>query len=377
MNIFNVLRRNKELESLFDLDLFQKDTEKTAMKKVAIETVIGMITRTVIQSEFRIKKNKQYQKNGVYYKLNIKPNKNQSSSEFWAQVVYKLLYDGECLIIKTDEDDLLVADDFMREEYAVHYDKFHNVIARNYEFKRVFERKDVIYLKYGNDELSKLVDSLYDDYGDLFGRMVEYQKRKNQIRATVDIDTTVRKSEDGTNPLQIFIDKAYRAIRDNAVAIIPQQKGFKYEEHSRQATSGQNIDEINKITDGFLTQVANAVGLPIALLRGDMADVEKITRNYMQFCIDPILTVVEDELNRQLVTQKEYLNGTKIDVRRITHRNIFDIATAIDKLISSGVFNGNEIRDEVGYEMTDEDIHKNYFITKNYQESSEAIGGDG
>lgn len=371
------MRRNKELESLFDLDLFQKDTEKTAMKKVAIETVIGMITRTVIQSEFRIKKNKQYQKNGVYYKLNIKPNKNQSSSEFWAQVVYKLLYDGECLIIKTDEDDLLVADDFMREEYAVHYDKFHNVIARNYEFKRVFERKDVIYLKYGNDELSKLVDSLYDDYGDLFGRMVEYQKRKNQIRATVDIDTTVRKSEDGTNPLQIFIDKAYRAIRDNAVAIIPQQKGFKYEEHSRQATSGQNIDEINKITDGFLTQVANAVGLPIALLRGDMADVEKITRNYMQFCIDPILTVVEDELNRQLVTQKEYLNGTKIDVRRITHRNIFDIATAIDKLISSGVFNGNEIRDEVGYEMTDEDIHKNYFITKNYQESSEAIGGDG
>lgn len=377
MNIFNVLRRNKELESLFDLDLFQKDTEKTAMKKVAIETVIGMITRTVIQSEFRIKKNKQYQKNGVYYKLNIKPNKNQSSSEFWAQVVYKLLYDGECLIIKTNEDDLLVADDFAREEYAVHYDKFHNVIARNYEFKRVFERKDVIYLKYGNEELSKLVDSLYDDYGDLFGRMVEYQKRKNQIRATVDVDSVVKKNEDGTNPLQIFIDKAYRAIRDNAVAIIPQQKGFKYEEHSRQATSGQNIDEINKITDGFLTQVANAVGLPIALLRGDMADVEKITRNYMQFCIDPILTVVEDELNRQLVTQKEYLNGTKIDVRRITHRNIFDIATAIDKLISSGVFNGNEIRDEVGYEMTDEDIHKNYFITKNYQESSEAIGGDG
>lgn len=347
------------------------------MKKVAIETVIGMISRTVIQSEFRIKKNKEYQKDDLYYKLNVKPNKNQSSSEFWAHIVYKLLYDGECLIIKNDDDDLLVADNFEREEYAIFYDKFHNVIVRNYEFKRTFERDKVIYLKYGNEELSKLVDSLYDDYGDLFSRMIEYQKRKNQIRATVDVDTVVKKNEDGSNPLQIFIDKAYQAIRGNSVAIIPQQKGFKYEEHSRPPTSGQNIDEINKITDGFLTQVANAVGLPIALLRGDMADVEKITRNYMQFCIDPILTVIEDELNRQLVTQKEYLDGTKINVRRITHRNIFDIATAIDKLISSGVFNGNEIRDEVGYEMTDEDIHKNYFITKNYQESNQAIGGDG
>ena len=76
-------------------------------------------------------------------------------------------------------------------------------------------------------------------------------------------------------------------------------------------------------------------------------------------------------------TKKESLDGKCVEIRKPQYRDIFDLSTAIDKLIASSAFNGNEIRDAVGYDRTDEEIHNTYFITKNYSKADEALeGGD-
>src|SRR5699024_1390123 len=190
-----------------------------------------------------------------------------------------------------------------------------------------------------------------------------------QLRATVNVDSTFLKTKEGQENLQNFIDRTYNAIKSKAQAIVPQQKGMEYVEHSKNASTGQSVDEINKATDSFLNQVCYAVGLSPSLLRGDVADIENTTRNAMKFCIDPIIKIINDELTMQLFNKTEYLEGDRIDVKRIRTRDLFDTAVAIDKLISSGSFNGNEIRDEFGYDMTNEEVHSRYFVTKNYQES--------
>src|SRR5699024_3123367 len=304
---------------------------------------------------------------------NVKPNKNQTAATFWRQVVYQLIYDGECLIVPTRDNYLVVAEDYERIEFAVREDKFRRVRVKNLDLSGEFKRSEVIFLQYGNEELSSLVDSLFGDYGELIARMFELQKMKGQLRATVNVDSTFLKTEDGQKNLQKFIDRTYNAIRGKAHAIVPQQKGMEYEEHSRNNATGQNVDEIKKATDAFLDQVCHAVGLPPNLLKGDMADIENMTRNAMKFCIDPIIKIISDELNMQMITKKRYLKGDRIDVKRIRTRDLFDTAVAIDKLISSGSFNGNEIRDEFGYDMTNEEVHSRYFVTKNYQESEYAV----
>lgn len=367
--------RNKELAFMFDFELIQDTTNRIHMKKLAIETCINMIARTISQSEFRFKKGKETIKDERYYRFNVKPNKNMTASMFWQTVIYKLVYDNECLIIKTDDDDLLVADDFMKNEYAIFEDTFSNVIVKEYEFKRTFKRSEVFYIEYGNEKLSGLIDSLFADYGELFGRLLEFQKIKNQVRGSLEIEAIMNKDKEAQEKLQSYVDKVLDAVSKKAVAVFPLQKGITYTEHSKDTGTKQSVDEINKVTDGFLEQVARALGIPVALLRGDMADIEKQTRNYMTFCIDPLLKKITDELNGQLFTKKEFLEGQRVDIRRITYSNLFDVATAIDKLIASGAFNGDEIRDEVGYEPTGEPIHTNYFITKNYQESSQALEG--
>ncbi|MGE6380007.1 phage portal protein [Peribacillus muralis] len=369
-----VKSRNKELEFMFNFDLIQDTSNKIHMKQLAIQTCINMIGRTISQSEFYVKKDKKIVKDEMYYRLNVRPNPNMSASQFWQTVVHKLIYDNECLIIQSDTEDLLIADSFTRIEYALVNDSFKDVTIKDYTFSRTFQMSDVIYLEYSNKKLSTLLDGLYADYGELFGRIIEFQKRKNQIRGLVNVEASYEKDEKTQRRLQAYIDKIYKAFIDKSVAFVPQQKGFKLEE-LKNPTQVQSVDEVAKVADGFLNQVAKPLGIPIALLHGDMVDVEKPTRNYMTFCIDPFLKKIRDELNAKMIDKKEYLAGKKMEVKRVSYSNMFDVATAVDKLRSSGTVNGNELREELGLERVDDPMMDKYFITKNYQESSEALKG--
>lgn len=375
-----VFNRNKKIGYSFDLDfmdLFAEKSERIHMKRLAIETCISFLARTVSQTEFRVKNGSEYVRNELYYRLNTRPNKNMTASTFWQKFISKLIYDNEVLVIQANDGDLLIADDFYHKKYAVYEDRFTDVIVRDYEFKDSFKQSEVIHLKYGNEKLSNLLDSLFYDYGDLFGYILKGQKRKNQLRATVDMDMLAAKSGEKQAKLQEFIDNMYEAVEKKDVAIIPQQPGFEYKEQSGNGIAGQSVDEINKVTGGYLDQVAVAIGIPPSLIRGDMADVEKQTKNYMFFSVSPLLKKIKEESDVKFFTKKELLNGNCIEIRKPSYRDIFDLATAIDKAVSSGVFNGNELRSELGYETTDEEIHKRYFITKNYQSGDEAIkGGD-
>lgn len=365
--------RNKELEFMLDFDLIENTSEKIHMKKLAIQACVDMIGRTISQSDFRVKDGKNIIKDELYYKLNVRPNQNQTASSFWQQFIYKMITDNEVLVIKADNDDLLIADSFSKDEYALFEDSFKNVVVKNFEFKRSFKMSEVLYLQYTNEKLTTLLDGLYTDYGELFGRIIDFQKRKNQIRGLVDVEAMLDKSEAGQAKLQNYINKIYKAFTEKSIAVVPQQKGFTYEEK----TNGNShpVDEVNKVTDGFLYQVANALGIPIALLKGEMADVEKQTRNFMNFCIDPLNKKIKDELNAKFIEKKDYLKGKRMEVKRISYSNMFDVASSVDKLRAAGVANGNELREELGLERVDDPLMDQYYITKNYQTIAEALEG--
>lgn len=367
MGLWDWITRSKEMDFMLDIDLIADQSKKTHLKRMAVETCIGLIGRTISQSEFRVRKDRKTVKDEMYYKLNLRPNQNMTAAFFWQTVVRKLIYDNELLIIQSDTGDLLIADSFVKNEYAVMEDVFKNVIVRDYEFKRSYLMSEVIYIQYSNEKLSKLINELFYDYGDLFGRMLEFQKRKNQIRATVDIKAVLSTDEKKQEKVQSFIDKVYKAIQDRAVAVIPQQEGYTYKEHQKDNAVGPSVDEINKVTDGFMSQVAAALGIPMVMLKGDMADLEKPTRNYMVFCINPLVKKLSDALNYSLIDRSDYLKGQVMEIRTPTYSNVFDLASSVDKLIASGAFNRNEIRDKVGEEMVDNPKMDEYVMTKNYE----------
>jgi len=361
-------------EDLFQYSIPLDKERRIYLKQLSLQICINFISRTISQSDFRIKHGKDFVKDDLHYLLNVKPNWNDNASTFWQRVIYKLIYDNECLIIHTDEDYFLVADHFERVEYAVKEDLFRHVSVKGIDLKRTFPRGQVIYLQYNNQDLSPLIDGLYRDYGELLGYTMTAQLRKAQIRGVVDLETINLKDDKNRELLQDYIDKLYNAFSKRLVALVPQQKGMSLEEQGK-SFQGQSVEEIDKVTDGFLSKVAMSLGIPLSLIKGDMADVEKQTRNYMTFCIDPLLKKITDELNRQLFDKNEYLNGWRVDIRRASYSNMFDVATSADKLRAAGIATGNELKDELGLERVDDPMLDKFVLTKNYQEDNSQLEG--
>src|SRR5699024_9708528 len=127
----------------------------------------------------------------------------------------------------------VAAEDYERTEFAVREDKLRRVRVKNLALSAEVKRSEVIFLQYGNEELSTLVDSLFGVYGEWIARLFQLQKMKGQLRVRVNVDGTFLKTEYGQKTPQKCIDRTYNAIRGRAHAIVPQQKGMEYEEHSR------------------------------------------------------------------------------------------------------------------------------------------------
>lgn len=368
--------KRKDVQFSFDLELFQDVSERAHMRKLAIDTCASFIARTISTAEFRVKENGKYTKNELYRRLNLRPNINQTASTFHQKLVYKLIYENECLVIQSDTDDLLVADSFIHNTKAVYEDTFTEVVVNGFTFQRTFYQKEVLHLKFANEKLSPLIDALYKDYGELFGRILSSQKRKNQIRSTVNIDAMTSKSEEGMGQVQSFIDRMYKAFGEKDVAVIPQMPGFEYKEHFSGGGNGVlSVDEINKVTDGFFDQVAQALGIPLPLIRGDMADVEKVTKNYMMYTIKPLIKKISDEINAKFVEPEDYLKGNIVSAYIPRYLDIFDMANSIEKVRFSGLFNGNELRGELGYDAIDSEEFNAYFMTKNLATTEEILKG--
>jgi len=369
----SVLQKNSEIEWMLDLDLLDGHEPKAYIKKTALETCINIIARTISQAEFRYMQGNKKQLNEWHYLLNIRPNTDQSAADFWHSVVYKLIYDNEVLIIKTDKNELLIADSFDRTEYAVYPDLFKEVTVKDYTFNRTFNMDEVIHLNYNNEKLTAFLNGMFDDYAELFSRMLEVSKRNNQIRGMVEVNTTTDLKDETRVKLQSFIDKMFASFQNNLIALIPKTKGFEYTEISKGDSNGKSVEELAKLKQDLTNTVANILGIPISIVHGNMSEYETALKAYNKFCIQPLVKKIQDELNAKIVERKAFMVGDHIRIVGVSEKNALDVADAIDKLIASSAYTANEIREKLGDERSDDPNLDKHVITKNYQSVE---GGD-
>lgn len=372
-SFFDIFKKNSEIESSYDFDALIDEYHTLYLKHLAIDTCAEFLARSFGRSEFRIRKNGQPLKNEWTYLLNVRPNLDQSASSFWQQVVYKLITQNEVLIVLSDDDQLLIAESYVRKEYALYEDYFESVWLKGYEFKRKFPMSEVIFLQYNNNDLSRYVRGLYEDYASLYNRMVEVAMRNHQIRATVTGKEGRGFDDKLQKRAQSYIDKVYAKFSKESIAIVPVQAGLEYNELTNTVgETDQSIDELKKLKRQFVDEVADILGIPSTILHGELADLESAQTVLNKYCLKSLNKKIEDELNAKIIDKTEFVNGTEIKVVGVDKKDIFDLADAVDKLISSGGFNRNEIRKEVDYESIDGGDE--FYITKNYEKA--AKGGE-
>ncbi len=367
----------QELEEILDLEFWGLEVDQRLyLKQSAIETCVNLMGRTISTADFRFLKNKKRIDHDFDYLLNVRPNANQSAAEFWKDFIYTLLVENEVLVILSDTNDLLIADSFNRLEYALYEDIFKSVTVKGYTFKREYKMSEVIYMTYNNKKFTRFLDGMFKDYSELFSRMIETKMYENQIRALAEIESTQSLNEENLGKLNRFIKRLYQNFRNSAFAIAPKIKGFNYEEITKgQGTKSQSVEELEKLKKDVTKQVANILGIPSALVLGELSEYETAMKAYIRLTAKPLVEQIKDELTSKLIDEKDYKNGLELKVYGVNEKSPLEMAQDADKLRGSAVANGHEIREMIGLEHSDDPIHDKFFITKNYNTSDEAIEG--
>jgi len=377
VSLFDVFKQSIRNEEPSDWipDLVYGDDEsaRAYLKIMAKNTVLDFVARTMSTLEVKFK-NKDGTADWEYI-LNVRPNNDMSAATFWEKFFYRLMDDNEVLVIFTEDNQLLIADDFSRTEYAVYDDVFTGVTVKNYVFQKSFNMSDVIYIEYNNDKLDRFTKGLFEDYSELFGRIIEIAMRNNQIRGSVSINATAtaneKKDENGktrTEKLQEYVDKIYQAFKTKSVAIVAKVKNIDYEEYTnKQGVSNQSLDELNKMKTSLIDDVANATGVPTALIYGEKAELDSNLQAFRKLCLAPLMKKLQDELMAKIITKKEYKNGERIKVSKVLPVSILENATQIDKIVSSGTFLRDEVREVTDYDPLPNGEGQQLIMTKNYE----------
>lgn len=128
------------------------------------------------------------------------------------------------------------------------------------------------------------------------------------------------------------------------------------------------MEELTKVKKSLIDDVSRIVGIPSALVHGELAELEHNLKAYRRTCIKPLVKKLEDELNAKVFEKRDLFSGNRIEVRGVLPYDPTELATQLDKLVSSGAFYADEVREMFEYDALPDGIGKKIIRTKNYEE---------
>lgn len=335
-------------------------------KSAALETALSYISGAIVKSEVKTYAKNAEEKGTLYRLLNCSPNPNQNASEFWTKLVYTLMLDGECLVVKI-RDGLYVADSFSVDKKWLLKNVYQGVSVEGEQLARKFRADKVIHLSSGNTQLSALIKGLWLEYGDLIHYAVDGFKRGSGSKYKLTIDAAqagTRKyaeqdeadRQDPTGTLATFMSKA------NSTYI--QHRGVDLQQLG---TSGCESGAVTAMRKEIFETVATICHIPPPLIFGTMTNIRDLNQAFLTYAVDPIAKQISDEFSVKCYTEDEWASGSyvQVDTSRISHVDIFEKSSNISQLIGAG-FSLDEIRAATGWPRINTPESQEHLITRNY-----------
>ena len=340
-------------------------------KELATACAINMIANTIGKCEVRTFVKGKPEKGKEYYLWNYEPNPNENSSDFMQHFISNLCYDNEALIIELDGR-LYVADSFSRQQYDFREDIFSNISIGEMTLLQPYLASEVIYMQLNNIDARRRLEGSYTSYGQTIAKAIRNMLRQNSQKGILNIDANTSQQQDFAKKLNELINERFKPFFEAQSAVLPLQQGYTYTDVTKQGTT-ETPANLNERINYEFEMAGRAWRIPKALILGDVSDVEKITKNFLTFAIDPITEKLGKEGTRKRYGAKNFGKGHYMDINTncIQHIDIFEQATNSDKLLSSGLYCIDELRVKLGDTAIGTDWSQKHYITKNYAEAEQ------
>ncbi len=349
----------------------EEEITEVFFKELATACAVNMIASTVAKCEVRTFIKNEPQRKEEYFLWNYEPNQNENSSDMIQKFITNLCYDNEALIVEVGGK-LYVADSFTRREYALYEDVFSNVTIGNMTLQKSFPASDVIYMQLNNIDVKQRLEGSYTSYGQTVAKAIRSLIRANGQKGILDIDAQTSAQKDFTEKLQELINNRFKPFFESAQAVLPLTSGYKYTDVTKSTATPTPADLNERINYEF-ELAGRAFKIPKALMLGDVSDVEKITKNFLTFAIDPVTEKFGEEITRKRYGAKQFAKGNYIDINTncIQHIDVFEQSTNAEGLLRSGLYCIDELRTKLGDTALKTDWSQKHYITKNYTEAEQ------
>lgn len=377
-----IFNRGKQRLS-YDFDDIFKDVQQNSMKSIALETCANYIARTFSKSSFIFFCDETKKRDIWDYRINHKANPNQTAAEFWSEFVKSLIKNGEALAYINNRQEMFVVDSYV-QKHSLTGDVFDISTIQNVPVSITAHYDEVLFIRVENNNLETFIDDLWNEYGSVLGRLFQNQKTANQLRFHMELprdkirerardlaNQASDKSEDTKESVsekkESFLATITKKLENDSVVPILLPKDAKYEEYRSQTSIKVSyVEDIAKMKQQYINDVADILGIPNGLIHGDLADNQKNYDTYIATVIEPLAQKIVSAMNYIIFNRRELQKGNKVQMVGFKNYDLFSLSSNIDKLVSSGSFTRNEIRRELGYDPVEGgDV---FLLTKNYME---------
>lgn len=380
--MFDFLFQNKkgELQSLSDL--ISVEVKKMKITKMAIEKAIGMIAHAIAKSEFIVQGKEERLRNELYWSLNVKPNLNETATEFWIEVIQRLLKKSECLICIIGKK-FYIADSFQVSNSVMLNQIYSNItIAANGEslqLNNTYTSDEVIHLKAKNKKIRAYMETVMKMHDDVVSAMeaaIKISKTPKfilKIAGAMPVIRTLR--ADGTEQT-LTVDEFKKNIKNllesENIEILQASNGL--ETSQLKIDTAVTSEDVVKISKEIFEECAFAFDIPKTVFMGEITEKADSTNEFITYAVGWVAEILNDAMNATLVGKESFLSGEYIwiDLSGFKHRDLVESANYLDKLRSIG-FNFDEIRQTIGWEPLNTPFSQERVITKNYTND---LGGE-
>lgn len=374
--MFEFLKQNKDGTFQDLIEIASVNMEKIQTARMAVEKAKNMIAKAIAKSEIVLLDKKHDRRfDEQYYRLNVRPNDNQTGTDFWYQAVYTMLSDGEALIVRLNDKYYLANNGCQKSNEVLFGKTYRNVTITDgsdeYTLGKIFYEDDVIHLKYDNPKLRIFANNVVNIYTDTISAL----QRASAIAAgpffkfKTDGNITFRRQNvDGTEQrltIDDVIDTLKKQIEDGGISILKEQSGTEIE--ALKIETGTTISDLKSMTDEIYRTVEKIFDIPHGVFYGEITEQSDATNEFITYAVDPIAEVISDSLNAKLVGSDDYISGERAFVwlAKFKHRDTLDNADKIDKLRADG-YTLDECRELSGMWTLNTEFSTSRVITKNY-----------
>lgn len=340
------------------------------IRDLCFQSCVDMIANAIGRCEFRTYRNNEEVREFEYYMLNIEPNVNQNSTEFWHKVIFKLYAENEVLIISTKTRDgrdcLVCADSWTNgNQYPVKQNEYSNVQVGSFTYTKTFREKDVIHLKLNEVDIKPVLDGLFLSYSTLLEAAKTYYITSNGTHMKVHINQISQAQDGWEDAFKKMLEKTVVPFLKSNAGVLPEFDGYDYS--VMDFGSSTQSDEIRKITEDIFSMTARAFLIPVVLINGNVEGTADANKRFLTYVIDPLCDQIQEELNRKRYGYESWRSGSyvRVDSSSIIHFDVFENASNIEKVVGSGVFSLNDVLRAANQPAIPEDWANRHYMTLN------------